>query len=245
MAVVLRFWERRESAQESWETTASSYPGASFIDGFESYGLHGNPPGWFDSAPGNPQQEAPGLYQTLADPLTASNKTFGKESASNSYTHLRTQAFSAQVAFRFSGRMMRTGSSALMGVTFFSGFPDSQKFFLLAQGTNSGTVRLSYTQGQGCTLNGAVDSGQSLAVSKWYRFRVEATPASGECTHPCTRLGPGPERAVSLAHRCHGEGFEPPSRVGLVFGQRLGKQALGIDINAVADRRAAPITTHR
>ena len=44
--------------------------------------------GWFDSSPGNPENEAPGQYKTWTDPEESSNTVFGKKGASDSFTQL-------------------------------------------------------------------------------------------------------------------------------------------------------------
>ncbi len=148
-----------------------------FVESFEAYGAPGEPPGWFDSAPGNPTNEAPGQFKTWPDPVAPANTVFGHKGASGSFTHYRAWTFDVAQGLRFEGRMLRTKTKGHMGVVFLSSFPQSQDYYLLAQDSDSGTVRLS-TPGSG-TLTGDVNADVTLQANVWYRFKIEAALASG------------------------------------------------------------------
>ncbi|MBZ0089893.1 MAG: hypothetical protein K8H90_05905, partial [Thermoanaerobaculia bacterium] len=149
--------------------------GLSYSDDFESYGTPDDPPGWFDSAPGNPTQEAPGLYQTATDPADAANVAFGKQSASNSFTHLRTHSFPATAELELTGQFRRSKDSALFGVTLFSSFPTPQSYLRFGQSSSGCNVRLEAV-GLGA-LSGDFDSGVRVERNRWYRFRILSEPA--------------------------------------------------------------------
>ena len=70
--------------------------------------------------------------------------------------------------------MWRGGANGHLGVTFLSGFPSPDAYYLLAQRTDAGTVRLS-AQGAG-PFSGDTDSGVSLLSAAWYRFTIAVLP---------------------------------------------------------------------
>lgn len=156
-----------------WVPSAGAQP--FYADDFESYGTQADPPGWFDSSPGNPQNQAPGLYKTWPDPVAGGNVVFGKHSASNSFTHQRDVTVDAAAGFRLEGRMLRTKDKAEMGVTVLSGFPAPDAYYLLAQRSRTGPVDL--TSKNAGALVGDVDSGVTMEEDVWYRFVIEAEAA--------------------------------------------------------------------
>ncbi|MCP4203906.1 MAG: hypothetical protein GY769_18470 [bacterium] len=143
-----------------------------FADDFESYGTEANPPGWFDSSSGNPQNGAPGLYKTWPDPVDGGNTVFGKKGASDSFTHYRSLEIGVGDLFRFEGRMLRTKDTAHMGVTVLSGYPNPDAYYRLAQTTDNGSVLLT-AQGGG-PLSGDVEADVTMAPNVWYRFALRA-----------------------------------------------------------------------
>ena len=150
---------------------AASAQAPVYTENFESYGAPGEPPGWFDSSPGNPGNEAPGQFKVWSDPVVGANRAFGHKGASESYSHYRARTFHAADGFRFEGRMMRTKSKAHLGVTFLSDFPLRDEHYRLALTNDNGTVRL---EGRGSgSANGDTESGVSLDLNVWYRFAIE------------------------------------------------------------------------
>ncbi len=144
-----------------------------YTETFESYGAPGEPPGWFDSSPGNPGNEAPGQFKVWSDPIVGGNRAFGHKGASESYSHYRARTFAAADGFRFEGRLMRTKSKAHLGVTFLSDFPLRDEHYRLALTNDNGTVRL---EGRGSgSAGGDTESGVSIDLKSWYRFVVEVT----------------------------------------------------------------------
>src|SRR5690606_8094869 len=87
-----------------------------YSDSFESCGE--DPAGWFDSAPGNPTQEAPGQFKVWTDPRAAGNHAFGKRGASDSYSHYRDATLGADSAFLWTGRVYRERTASLAGMMF-------------------------------------------------------------------------------------------------------------------------------
>ncbi len=142
-----------------------------YSEPFETYGAPGEPPGWFDSSPGHPGNEAPGQFKVWNDPTLAGNHAFGHKGASESYSHYRARTFAAADGFRFEGRLLRTKSKAHLGVTFLSDFPVRDEHYRLALTNDNGTVRL---EGRGSgSANGDTESDVSLSLNVWYRFVVE------------------------------------------------------------------------
>ena len=147
---------------------------AAFDENFDAYGSPANPPGWYDTNPGRPDEEALGLFKTWSDPLDPANTTFGHKGASHALTHWRTEVFSSGTPLHYEGRMLRRRETANMGVTFFSTYPSPDQYYLLGVDEASGTVQLSAT-GLG-PLVGDVDSGVAMEVDVWYRFALRTEP---------------------------------------------------------------------
>jgi large repetitive protein len=152
---------------------AQAVPPPAYLEPFETYGAPGEPPGWFDSAPGNPDQEAPGLFKTWPDPVSSGNLAFGHKGASRSCTHYRPRVFDVARGFRFEGRMMRTKTKGRVGVSFLSKFPAFDDYYLLTQKDGGDPVRLEAV-GHG-QVAGDRDADLSMAANVWYRFTIEAT----------------------------------------------------------------------
>jgi RHS repeat-associated protein len=172
-----RFWQQvaRGAAAAGALALAAVAPAAAqvgYSDGFESCGE--DPAGWFDSAPGNPTQEAPGQFKIWTDPRAAGNHAFGKRGASDSYSHYRDATFGADSAFLWIGRVYRERTASLAGMMFFSTAPTPVAYFQLGQVASNGTVRLSSVN-RGA-LTGDTETGVVLTPNRWFRFAIAAAP---------------------------------------------------------------------
>ena len=117
-----------------------------YAESFDSYGQEADPPGWFDSAPGNPVEEAPGLFKIWPDPAGGANRVFGKRGAANSFTHLRSRQFSTSSRFELTARVWRGRDSGSFGWTFFSTFPSPPAYFRIRQLAYGGGLRLESSE---------------------------------------------------------------------------------------------------
>ena len=95
-----------------------------FTEDFETYSKGDHPAGWFDSAPGNPVEEAPGEYKIWDDPSQGFNVVFGKKGAANGFTHQHDHLLPS--VLRWTGRLLRTHGKGHLGLTFLSSFPEAE-----------------------------------------------------------------------------------------------------------------------
>src|SRR5436305_12714433 len=120
---------------------AQTQPTVSYSDDFQSYGTPSNPPGWVDTAIGNPKPTASGLYKTWPDPTKSTNIVYGTKQASGkpegnnprigTFSTLSTKTFAAKGRFEYRGRLLRTTADARIGLTFLSSYPELDKYYLI------------------------------------------------------------------------------------------------------------------
>jgi len=168
---------------------AQTAPSVSYSDDFQSYGTPSNPPGWVDTSVGNPKPTAAGLYKTWSDPLQGNHganvvygtkQSSGKPEGNNprigTFSTLTTKTFSAKGGFQFRGRFIRTTTDARIGLSFFSSYPELDKYYLIGLWSKpSDPTRLTlqlFGFGAG-TPSGTVDSDISLDPNKWYQFYIQ------------------------------------------------------------------------
>ena len=180
--------------------SAQTPPEVSYSDNFQSYKTQANPPGWIDTAVGNARPEALGLYKTWPEPLDhkSSNVVYGTKQASGTpegrnprigaFSTLGTYAFSGQGRFEYRGRILRTTADARAGLTFFSSYPDADRYYLIGlwsqpAGTNLTMQLFGMTGGAAdaspAEFSGTVDSATTLTPNKWYRFLIQVDDAEG------------------------------------------------------------------
>src|SRR5260221_3862737 len=174
--------------------SAEQPPAASYTDDFESYGLHANPAGWIDTSVGTPHPEAAGLYKTWPDPTASFNVVYGTKQSSGkpegnnprigTFSTLGTQTFAGQGRLEYRGRMLRTNSDTRIGLTFFSSYPDVDKYYLIglwSQPTGTDLTLQLFGFGAG-TPTGTLDSNLTLTVNKWYRFFIQVDDVNNGTT---------------------------------------------------------------
>ena len=163
----------------------------SYTDDFQSYGTQANPAGWVDTSVGNPKPTAAGLYKTWPDPLVSGNVVYGTKQASGkpegnnprigTFSTYTTKSFSSNGRFEYRGRFLRTTANARVGLTFFSGYPETDRYYLLGLWSQSGTATLTmqlFGFG-GATPTGTVDSKFTPDVNKWYAFHILCDDVNG------------------------------------------------------------------
>lgn len=169
---------------------------AQYTENFQSYGAHSNPPGWVDTSVGVSKPEAKGLFKTWPDPLVPANIVYGEQHSTpepkpaagdktarvGTFSTYATKTFGGS-SFEYRGRFLRTSSDTRVGVTFFSSYPEVDRYYLAGlwhQANGALTMQL-FAYGAG-TLIGTVDSGVTPEVNRWYRFAIRAEDAGG-ATH--------------------------------------------------------------
>ena len=156
-----------------------------YSNDFQSQGTQANPPGWIDNPIGNPRHEADGLYKTWPDPLQASNIVYGTRQSSGqpdgnnprigTFSTLTSHNFSSQGRFEYRGRMIRTSDLTRIGLTFFSSYTDTDRYYLIGLWSQpSGGLSMQLFGFGAGTLTGTVDSNFLPDVNVWYRFVIQA-----------------------------------------------------------------------
>ncbi len=133
-----------------------------------------DPPGWFDSAPGNPVEEAPGQFKIWPDPAGGGYRVFGKRGAADSFTHLRSHQFSTSSRFEMTARVWRGRDSGSFGWTFFSTFPSPPAYFLIRQLASGGGLRLESSEFPPPV--GDLEGEVRARPRAWYRLRLLSEP---------------------------------------------------------------------
>ncbi|MDQ6802386.1 MAG: Ig-like domain-containing protein, partial [Acidobacteriota bacterium] len=163
---------------------------ATYSDNFQNAAIGSGVPGWVDSAAGGTRVDR--VYTVWADPLRADNTVFGFRQmrrravaeTSNagtrfgSFSTYTLQSFSAKGGFEFRGRLLRTDRNARIGLTFLSGYPDVDRYYILSLSPDS--VRLS-AMGGGSPA-GAIDSGFAPPPNRWCDFLIQANDVDGATT---------------------------------------------------------------
>ena len=170
-------------------STAELHAAAEVVyqENFDGYAAQANPSGWVDTVVGylSTRRRLVGsggsLYKTSADPLDAANVVFGAKNASGDpqgsegrfgvFSTLTAPAFARSLDF--TGRFLRGSSDTRIGVTFFSSYPDKDRYGLigLAPASDGHLTMQLFSYGAG-SFSGATDSGFTPDPNVWYRFRV-------------------------------------------------------------------------
>ncbi|HET8798225.1 MAG TPA: hypothetical protein VFO89_11090, partial [Thermoanaerobaculia bacterium] len=164
-----------------------------YTDDFQSYGTQANPPGWIDTSVGNPRPTAAGLYKTWPEPLdkNSPNIVYGTKQSSGrpegnnprigTFSTLATKNFSGQGRFEYRGRFIRTNEDTHIGLTFFSSYPEVDRYYLIglwSQASGSNLTLQLFGFGGGAP-SGTLDSNVTLTPNQWYRFAIVVDDAGG------------------------------------------------------------------
>ena len=168
-------------------------PEVSYSENFQSYKTQANPPGWIDTSVGETRPEALGLFKTWPEPLgkKTSNVVYGTKQSSGTpegnhprigaFSTLSSYTFSGQGRFEYRGRILRTDASSRAGLTFFSSYPETDRYYLIglwSQPSSSNLTMQLFGFGGG-TPAGTLDSNTTLAPNQWVRFLIQVDDADG------------------------------------------------------------------
>ncbi|HVT42951.1 MAG TPA: Ig-like domain-containing protein, partial [Thermoanaerobaculia bacterium] len=174
---------------------------------FQSYPTQASPAGWVDTAVGQPGPAAEGIFKTWPDPTQgnrgtnivygtkqASGKPEGKTPRIGTFTTLTTKSFDGRGRFELRGRLIRTAADARAGITFFSSYPETDRYYLLGLWSQPGSSKLTMQlfgfrgRAEDGTPLGSfeeesiIDSNVTPEPGKWYRFLIQSD-VIGETTH--------------------------------------------------------------
>ncbi|HEV8659035.1 MAG TPA: hypothetical protein VGS96_10420, partial [Thermoanaerobaculia bacterium] len=162
-----------------------------YNENFQSYATQASPTGWVDNVVGQLSVRrravnAPGgsMNRTWTDPLQERNVVYGTREAAGdargegarfgTFSTLTSMGFAQTLDY--SGRFLRTSNDTRVGISFFSSYPEKDRYYLIALSPQ--TMQL-FSYGAG-VLAGTIDSGFAPEPNVWYRFRVVVDAQSRE-----------------------------------------------------------------
>ncbi|HEG43343.1 MAG TPA: hypothetical protein ENH94_04760 [Phycisphaerales bacterium] len=149
-------------------TFTTSISTAIYSENFNAYQAGDDPLGWFDTGSGNSLAQDDSVFKVMD---ASGNKAFGTNSSStNIHSHYVAGQSTDWTNYQYRGRMMIASSGAGIGLTFFSDFPNSDKYYRLRR-YGSGSFHIS-PHGTSIT-SGNTSSGVKPVANIWYRFVIE------------------------------------------------------------------------
>ena len=170
---------------------------------FQSFSKNANPPGWVDTSIGSSSPQAEGLYKCDLDPTDgkrSSNIVYGTGQSSGhpegsnprigTFSTLVDHHFDGSGRFEYRGRFVRTRSDSRIGLTFFSSYPEQDRYYLLGLWSRpSGGMSMQLFSFGAGTLSGDLDTDLEPEPESWYRFLVQVD-ALDDGTHIRIRIWP-------------------------------------------------------
>jgi hypothetical protein len=137
-------------------------PTAIYFQDFESYDAGESPSGWIDTGANNSMVEND-LFSVFD---LSGNKAFGTSSHwTNIHSHY---GISGLNGYEYSGKMMINDSFAGIGITFFSDYPNADKYYRLKRDPST-----SFFIGpHGTSVVGDIETGLTPLPDTWYNFKV-------------------------------------------------------------------------
>jgi len=138
-----------------------------YSEGFEAYNDGDDPVDWLDTAANNSMSEDNSLFQVVD---IGDEKVFSTASTlTNIHSHYTGSGSTVFSDYEYTGRMMMTGSSGAIGVTFLSQYPVRDAYYRLRRySSNSFHIAPHGTSITG----GTTDTGVVPPANDWYRFRI-------------------------------------------------------------------------
>lgn len=148
-----------------------------YSEDFESYRRSFDPDGWIDTASGSSLAIDPALFQTFE---IAGWTVYGTASpASDIHSHFTSGASASWAGYEFSGRVVKTWAIAGIGMTIYSEFPASDRYYGLRAPSGATFALASHPESGAPACIGATDTGVRPERYVWYRFRLQAYDTAG------------------------------------------------------------------
>ncbi|MCA8959739.1 MAG: hypothetical protein KDC38_04475, partial [Planctomycetes bacterium] len=141
-------------------------PGPAYLEDFESYGIGGDPIDWLDTGAGSSLDIGNDFFvQSIGGSLALHTTSTG----TNLHSHY-VGSLPATSAYEYSGRVRISHSQGGIGVTFFSDFPNSTRYYRLRR-YFAGSFHIT---ADGTTITGGdTDSSVVPAANTWVRLRIQ------------------------------------------------------------------------
>ena len=144
---------------------------AEYFEDFSAYGEGDNPNGWFDTGANNSALASDNLFSIMR---AAGETVFGTRSTlTNIHSHYRGSGADTWHAYTYSGKMYLTDSSGGIGVTFLSGYPNSDSYYRLRRGQFAGGETFHIAPHGTTITDGDWDTGVNPEANRWYNFLID------------------------------------------------------------------------
>src|SRR5207244_2399391 len=159
-----------------------------YSNDFQQLSIQTAVPGWTDSTAVG--QAIEGVFRTWPDPLRNANTVYGvrqmrrraivpqpavASARFGTFSTYTSQIFAAAERLEYRGRFLRTNAETQFGLTFFSGQPEADRYYIIA--ALPASMQLSHV-GAG-QLAGITDSAFVPEANRWYQFLIEAEESNG------------------------------------------------------------------
>ncbi len=140
------------------------------LETFDGYALGADPVDWLDTDMQNSMTENGALFGVMD---ANGDKVFGTSSTSttNIHSHYVGAGSADWFNYRYTGRMRIGGANDAIGVTFYSDYPNSDKYYRLRR--EKGSSFYLSPHGANVECAGVIDSAVTPVVDTWYRFKIE------------------------------------------------------------------------
>lgn len=148
-----------------------------YAESFDTLPTRSDPHGWFDTRTGSSLSERPLLFETVE--VDAPNRAFSAEASSGHiHSHLVVDGSETWSDYEVAGRMRVENRRGGIGVTLYSAYPSSDRYYRLRR--RGGSFHVMPRGGRMRTdCVGATDSGVNPQTDTWYRFRFQALSDAG------------------------------------------------------------------
>jgi uncharacterized repeat protein (TIGR02543 family) len=148
-------------------TLIATFEDASWLEGFDGFAPGADPPGWLDTVANNGLAQDDSLFQVQD---VAGERAFGTSSTqTNVHSHYVGPETDGLAGYEYLGRVRVSAASGGVGVTFFSDFANTARYYRLRR---YGTSAFHFAPVGTAITGGTVDTGVVPAPNAWYRFRV-------------------------------------------------------------------------
>ena len=138
-----------------------------YEENFQSYSSGDNANNWFDTDSFNALTENDSLFDVFQE---GANLYLGTAStATNIHSHL-IDTLLPENGYRYAGRMKISNSAGGVGVTFFSAYPDANRYYRLRRFFSNG---FHITANGTSITGGQTETGVVPSANQWYQFIVE------------------------------------------------------------------------
>jgi hypothetical protein len=152
---------------------------ALYVESFDELPVGSDPAGWLDTRRKNSSNVDDSLFEVAAAPggghgmWTNSNDT-------NIHSHFVAGDAEAWQDYEYSGRMYVSTAQSGVGVTLYSGFPDTNRYLRLRRHSRDPSFHLSTHGDEGAVCAGDLDTGVKSDAGVWYQFRFRAMEEYGD-----------------------------------------------------------------